>query len=392
MNREAVMINNSTIILTIDDEEVFRKNLVMYLSDSGYTVIQASNGREGLELFRTHNPDLVLLDLRMPEMNGNEFLAISSKEKPETPVIVISGTGTLKDAIGALKDGAVDFIMKPLPDIMVLEHAIQKALERKELRQENLRYREGLERQVEERTSELRTLNQRLKTEVRERIFAEDTLIKSISSLRNSIEGAIKTIAYMAEIRDPYTGGHQQRVASLSKNIAADMGFPEDRIDGVFHAAMLHDIGKISIPFEILNRPGELSDMDRTYIQRHPVIGYEILRMIEFPWPVAQIVLQHHERLNGTGYPEGLTAEYILLEAKIIAVADVVESIATHRPYRASLGLDKALQEIDHGKNTLYDERVVESCISLFEKGSFHFDSKSLPDFLAHPLRELRYE
>jgi len=157
--------------------------------------------------------------------------------------------------------------------------------------------------------------------------------------------------------------------------IAQEMKLPEDKIEGIRIAALVHDIGKINIPAEILSNPSKLNEMEFSLIKNHPKVGYDILRKIDFPWPVAQIVFQHHERLDGSGYPQGLKVEKILLEARIMAVADVVEAISSHRPYRPALGIDKALEEISKNKGILYDLEVVNACLKLFKEKEFKFES-----------------
>ncbi len=372
-------------ILTIEDEDIVRTNIVSYLEDSGYTVVQAENGKIGLDKFRNEKPDIVLLDLRMPEMSGLEVLAIIKKEAPEIPVIIVSGTGSIMDAVDALHLGAWDFVTKPIQEMAVLEHAIGKCMERSGLIRQNQSYQAHLEEEIKKRTleletssDELRELNKHLSREIKERILAEDKLIKSLDSLERSIEGTIRTISHIAEIRDPYTGGHQQRVASLSQAIAREMGLSDEEIQGVHVAAMLHDIGKISVPIEILVKPGNLSILEIMHIRNHPQTGYDILQMVDFPWPVAQIVLQHHERVDGSGYPQGLTGDSILLYAKIIGVADVVESMASHRPYRSALGIDEALAEITGNSANLYDARVVKACCEVFINKGFTFAEDTL--------------
>jgi PAS domain S-box-containing protein/putative nucleotidyltransferase with HDIG domain len=183
----------------------------------------------------------------------------------------------------------------------------------------------------------------------------------------------VEAIASMAEMRDPYTAGHQRNVTHLACTLARKVGLTDDRIEGIRIGGFLHDIGKIVIPAEILNRPGKLTEYELRLIRTHPQAGYDILQKIDFPWPVAQIVLQHHERLNGSGYPQGLKAPDILKEAKILAVADVVETMAAHRPYRPGLGMDKALEEITLNQGTLYDPQIVQVCVQLFEKNEFQF-------------------
>ena len=176
-------------------------------------------------------------------------------------------------------------------------------------------------------------------------------------------------------MRDPYTAGHQQRVADLSCSIAHLMGIHEDDIYGLRMACEIHDLGKITVPAGILSKPGRLSDLEYELIKSHVKAGYDILKQIEFPWPIADIILQHHERLNGSGYPQGLKEDQILLPARILAVADVFETIASHRPYRPALGLRPAIDEIRTNRGKLYDMQVVDICLSLIEKGQFEFTS-----------------
>ena len=200
--------------------------------------------------------------------------------------------------------------------------------------------------------------------DITERVQAEQ-------QTRDALEGTIQAVAETIETRDPYTAGHQRRVTKLALAIAARLGLPDDRVEGIRVAATLHDIGKMSTPAEILSKPGKLSEKELGLIQEHPKLAHAILEGIAFPWPVADIVLQHHERLDGSGYPEGLAGVDILLEARIIAVADVVEAMSSHRPYRPALGVEEALREIEQNKGTLYDPDVVEACIDLFETREF---------------------
>ncbi|MDD2925193.1 PAS domain S-box protein [Rhodoferax sp.] len=191
--------------------------------------------------------------------------------------------------------------------------------------------------------------------------------------LRQSLEQSIGAIADTVEARDPYTAGHQHRVSELSEAIARDMGLPDERIQGIRLAASIHDLGKIQVPAEILSKPGKLTDIELMFIRTHPQAGYDILKEIQFPWPIADMVHQHHERLDGSGYPQGLKGDQILLDARILTVADVVEAMASHRPYRASLGIDSALHEIELGRGRLYDPTVVDVCLRLFREGRFAF-------------------
>jgi PAS domain S-box-containing protein len=181
----------------------------------------------------------------------------------------------------------------------------------------------------------------------------------------------IEAIASTVEARDPYTAGHQKRVANLASAIAAEMGLPSDKIQAIYLASTVHDLGKIRIPAEILSKPGRLNEIEFELVKSHPQTGYDIIKDIQFPWPIAQMVLQHHERLDGSGYPNGMKSGEVLLEAKIIAVADVVEAMSSHRPYRPGLGLDAALDEISKHRGRLYDAAVVDSCIALLRDKKF---------------------
>jgi putative nucleotidyltransferase with HDIG domain len=184
----------------------------------------------------------------------------------------------------------------------------------------------------------------------------------------------VNTLASTVEMRDPYTAGHQRRVTILACAIAEEIGLTEEQFDGLRLAGMIHDIGKITVPIEILNKPGRISETEFNIIKTHPQAGYNLLREIEFPWPVAQIVLQHHERLDGSGYPQGLKDGTIMLEAKILAVADVVEAMASHRPYRPALGIEAALEEIAKNRDILYDHEIVDVCHRLFTEKGFRLE------------------
>jgi putative nucleotidyltransferase with HDIG domain len=556
-------IEHTKKVLTVDDDEFVREILVAYLEDSGYEVLQAENGLLGLETFRRENPDLVMLDLRMPEMDGLEVLSHIINESPDTPVILVSGMGTIGDAIKALKLGAWDYIAKPIHDMGVLEHAVNKALERADFIEQRKTYREHLEQEVKSRTAEveerrlelerayndlqaevevrkeaeelLSSINleltmlsdcihavvratdeqnliqevcriivevggyemawvgfaeQNLDKSVRpvawmgknegfletveiswddcdhgqgptgtsirtaqpvvnentsenediviwreellkrgfkssvalpliyekdvlgvltiyasipeafdkseidrlmglandltygvralrtriERIEAENEIELHVNKLQKALSGTIEVVASTVEVRDPYTAGHQRRVATLARAIAEEMNLPAHQIEGIFMAGIVHDLGKIYVPAEILSKPSRLNDIEFNLIRTHSQVGYDLLKTIEFPWPIAKIVHQHHERLDGSGYPQGLFSEQILLEAKIICVADVVEAMASHRPYRPAMGVEMALKHIDEESGNLYDSKAVFTCLELFSEKGFQFD------------------
>jgi PAS domain S-box-containing protein/putative nucleotidyltransferase with HDIG domain len=214
--------------------------------------------------------------------------------------------------------------------------------------------------------------------------FMEDITERklALNRLQQSLEGTVHAIAAAVEMRDPYTAGHQRRVAHLAKAIAEQIGLDEERINGLSLGAEIHDIGKIHLPAEILVKPTKLTDTEYELIKEHSQIGYDILKDIDFPWPIADIAHQHHERMDGTGYPQGLKNDKICLEAKIVAVADVVEAMASHRPYRPALGIDVALKEISEKKGKFYWPDAVDACLKVFAEGfAFEKDNrnKSLP-------------
>jgi len=197
--------------------------------------------------------------------------------------------------------------------------------------------------------------------------------VRNLNRLQKLLRNTIEALSGTMELRDPYTTGHQKKVSRLATAVARELGVGQLAIDGIYMAAIVHDLGKVGVPTEILTKPTVLDENEFAIIKTHSRIGYDILKNIDFPWPVAQAVLEHHERINGSGYPAGLREDVICFEAKIIAVADVVEAIASDRPYRPGLGLDKALEEIEKNKGTLFDPLSVEACIRLCREKGFTF-------------------
>lgn len=225
------------------------------------------------------------------------------------------------------------------------------------------------EKQLKEVMAKIDRLGQVIESEL-----AEEKDRQTTTKIRKVLADTVNAVTTVGEKRDPYTAGHQRRVTELARAIAGHMGLPMAQIEGINVAGQLHDIGKIAIPSDILNKPGPLSDGEFIVIKSHPQISYDILKTIDFPWPVAQIAYQHHERLDGSGYPRGLKGDEILLEARILSVADVVEAMASHRPYRPALGIVKALEEITGNRGRLYDPIVVEACLALFNEKDFNFE------------------
>ncbi len=207
--------------------------------------------------------------------------------------------------------------------------------------------------------------------DISEKKRAEEKIRQYHEQLKSAFMSAVEVATSLIEMRDPYTAGHERRAARIAVAIGTELGLDANRVEGLRVAGFLHDVGKITIPAEILSKPGKLSAIELQLIQAHAQAGYEVLKAVHFPWPVAEVALQHHERMDGSGYPRGLKGEAILLEARILAVADVVEAMASHRPYRSALGIDKALAEIERGCGTVYDRAVADACLKIFREDHF---------------------
>ncbi len=340
-----------TKILVVDDEEPIRRLLNRLMDMKGYQCSSASNAAEARNCIKNENFDLILCDLNMPGEHGLDLIRYTLSEYPETAVVMITAVDDQETAETALKIGAYGYIIKPFEPNEVLINVVN-ALRRRKLEIDNREHRENLEQTVARRTSELQ---------------------KTLEKLQRTMEGIIQTMALTVETRDPYTAGHQKRAADLACAIAKESELSEDQIFGIRMAGEIHDVGKISVPAEILSKPSQLSEIEFGLIKTHPQVGFDILKGIEFPWPIAQMVLQHHENINGSGYPQGLSGEEITPEARILAVADVVEAISSHRPYRPALGIDKALEQILKNREILYDPNVVDVCLKLFSEKRFAF-------------------
>jgi putative two-component system response regulator len=336
-------------IMIVDDEEPIRRLLGRMLKMNGEACTLAADAAEDRTFIRDQNFDLILCDVKMPSESGIDLIRYTLAEYPETAVIMVTAMDDPEIAETALEIGAYGYIIKPFKPNEVMIN-VSNALRRRKLEIQNRLHRENLEKLVQERTERLQ---------------------KTLNDLQKAMEGIIQAMGLTAETRDPYTAGHQRRVTHIACAIATEMGLPEDQIDGIRMAGIIHDIGKISVPAEILSKPGRITRHEFAIIKSHPQVGYDMLKKIDFPWPIAQIVYQHHERMDGSGYPQGLSSEDILLEARILAVADVVEAMASHRPYRPALGIDIALEEISINREVLYDPDVVDACLRLFKEKGF---------------------
>ena len=331
-------------ILAVDDTPASLKLLSDLLRNEGYDVRSAINGTLALRSAAMSPPELVLLDIRMPEMDGFEVCR-RLKADPNTasvPVIFVSALTDTDEKLHGFELGAVDFVTKPFQR--------EELLARVRVHLEVDRLRNHLEEAVQERTRKLQESQEQQRK----------TLVDFVAMLGSTVE-----------LRDPYTAGHQRRVADLAGAIARELQWPPEQIEGLYLASVVHDFGKIRVPTEILCKPGKLKELEFRLVQEHAKTGYDILQAIVFPWPIAQTVYQHHERLNGSGYPQGLHGPDILPEAKVLGVADVVEAMMSHRPYRPSLGPETALQEIEAHRGVLYEPVVVDACVRLFREQGY---------------------
>jgi putative two-component system response regulator len=369
-------------VLVVDDDQFALRSMTKVLRGESYEVVTAASGAEAIELLKEDSFDLVLTDLKMPEVDGLEVLRQASEIAPQAVVLILTGYASLESAIEALREGAYDYLLKPC-SADELKLKIDRGLERVRLAEERQRAQEALRKahdeleiRVEERTAELAKANEELQIEIAERKRAEEELRQSYARLRRTLEGTVNALVSAIEMRDPYTAGHQRRVTQLACAIAQEVGLPKEQVEGIRMAGLIHDLGKINVPAQILSKPGPLTELEFGLIKMHPQVGHDALKMIDFPWPVAQIVLQHHERVDGSGYPSGLSGEEIILEARILAVADVVEAMASERPYRPPRGIGEALEEISQNRGILYDPEVVDACLKLFAEKGFAFEEE----------------
>lgn len=349
-------------ILVVDDIEENLYLLETLLKGSGYEVVTAKDGVEALSRLKEESIDMIVSDILMPRMDGFQLCRECKKYESlkKIPFIFYTATYTeKKDEEFALSLGAEKFIVKPVePEVFlkILKEVIKE-------------YKKGAlvatKEPIKEEKIYFAKYSKLLIKKLEEKVL---DLEKSEKRLQKTMEDIIYTIGKIAETRDPYTSGHQKNVSQIATFIAHEMKLPQNKIEGIRIASLVHDIGKISLPSEILNKPTKLSEIEYSLIKDHSQVGYDVLKSIEFPWPVARITLQHHERLNGSGYPQGLKGEDILLEARIIGVADVMDAMSSHRPYRPAWGIDKALEEISKNKGILYDPKVVGACLKLFKK------------------------
>ena len=328
-------------VLIVDDSKIDAEFILNELIKMDYLIEHGlvDNDLDMRRLLSEKCWDIVLCDYSMPGFDPFKALNILKEIDLDIPFIVISGTIGDEKVVSLLKAGCHDCIIKD--NMTRLPGVINRELKEATVRRENL------------------AIKKQLVTESKE----------TVERINRTLEGTIETLALVVEVRDPYTSGHQKRVADIAVAIAECLSLPSSQVRGLYLASIIHDLGKIQIPSEILSKPGKLTTIEYEFIKCHPEIAYNLLKGIDFPWPIAEIVYQHHEKINGSGYPRNLKDDSILLEAKIIGIADVIDAMTSHRPYRPALGLDIALDEIRKNKDILYDSTIVDVLLDIVVKG-----------------------
>jgi response regulator RpfG family c-di-GMP phosphodiesterase len=327
-------------LLIVDDEPNIRALLVRALSGGAYRLAEAASGEDALAHFRAHGADLILSDLLMPGMSGIDLLSEVKAIDESVGFLILTGAGSIENAVEALRRHADDYLLKPF-NLDEVGLAVERALRHRRLVQENRYYQLHLEERVREQAQQI-----------------EDMFVDALLSLANAIDA-----------RDGYTGGHVERVTRYAVATGTELGMPPERLRHLWVGALLHDVGKIGVPDEILNKPGKLTTAEYAIMKKHPEIGAAILERSNFLQPALPGVLHHQEKWDGTGYPFGLRGEEISLEGRVLAVVDTFDAIITSRPYRALQSVQAALSEIRRCSGSQFDPRVVEAFVRALENG-----------------------
>ncbi|MCP4254150.1 MAG: response regulator [Candidatus Scalindua sp.] len=326
-------------VMVIDDDDSVLRTTMLILEEEGYQIEAFSTGKEAIDKFNS-NIHAVVIDINMPDMTGLQVFKKIKSINPNVPIIFHTGAATRQEERRDLRRQFRPhaYVLKGDPEQLM--DTVVSAVESYGIILRNVKLSESLYKELK----------------------------KSTDKIKTNIEGTIRAMAMTVEMRDPYTAGHQRQVANLASAIAEKMGIFKEQIDSIHLAGTIHDIGKMQVPTEILNKCGRLTELEFDMIKTHSQAGHDILKTIEFQWPIADFVLQHHERMDGSGYPSGLEGKDILIEAKILSVADVVDAIVPHRPYRPALGIKKAQEEIFVNRGIVYDSDVVDACMSIISE------------------------
>ena len=390
-------------VLVLEDSKAQAERLAETLHQEGHGVLLAKDGLEGLYALQQSLPDLIISDVWMPRMNGYEFCRAVKGDAnlARIPLILLTSMSRPEDVIKGIRAGADYYLTKPYDRALLVSMVKSVILEgagylsEKEREVFEVRSRGSKEsipanpqqifnflfstyenllnnnRELYRTKAESKSMNDLLEEKVREKTLSLEHEVvekkKANDTLKSSLNGTVDALARAVEMRDPYTAGHQKRVSELAFAMARQMGFSEERLEGIRVMGLLHDIGKIIVPSEILTKPSKLNEHEFLFIKTHAQAGYDILKEIVFPWPVALAVLQHHERLDGSGYPLGLKGDEIITEARILAVADVTESMSSHRPYRPALGIKAAMEEITAKRGLLYAPEAADAVAEVFK-------------------------
>lgn len=331
-----------TQVLIVDDELSFRDVLAVMLALGGVPCKTAASAEEALSILQREHVDAVFADLQMPRISGMELLAEVRRLYPHVVFLMVTGVDEVRVGMEAIQKGADDYLVKPLQIETVLA-GLERALQKKRLEQEVENYRQHLEEMVGERTEQLQS---------------------ALRQIERSYEDTMEALGAAIDLRDGLTAGHSQRVFLYSIKMAQAMGGLEHELRNIAMGAWLHDIGKLAIPDAILLKPGPLTDEERSIMRRHPRIGYDLVKRIPFLADAAEIILTHHERCDGSGYPLSLKRDKIPIGARIFAVADTVDAMSSDRPYRVALPLQKARETIERGSGRLFDPRVADIFLS----------------------------
>jgi len=347
-----------TKILLVDDDSSVRGVIAVLLGEEGYVCTAESSAEAALEAVHRGDYPLVISDVRMPGKDGFWLLARMREKFPDTAVVMLTAFGDTEAAVECLRNGASDYLLKP-PKVTELVRAIERALGRRRLELARQKYRRSLENRVREKTAELS---------------------RTLRDLESTYSQTLWSLVAALDAREHETGDHSQRVVRFSMAIARRLGIPEADLPSLGRGALLHDIGKIGVPDAILLKPAKLTVEEWVEMRKHPKIGFEILKSIDFLGPSAEVVLSHQERYDGGGYPDGLVGEAIPISARIFAIADTFDAMTTNRPYRNALPREAARAEITRCSGTQFDARCAEAFLSM---------SDAELDELARPTEQL---